>query len=158
MGLCTLFVKFRRFNLDGGRRGVAVGDGGIGAGKLLEDVVVSVVLVDDDDARIHIKEGGLVCLIFSGGGGAKSGGNVIGKSGNINWEAVENILFQRFSWGGDDDVVSAGLPSVAEKLVKSTNFNIFIGGEASDMLAGSTENLVDVMSDFNFAGGAGDTD
>lgn len=75
----------------------------------------------------------------------------------MDGKAVENIVFERFGGGGDDDVGRASFPGFAQEVVESGEFNRAVRGEDGDMLAGGAKNFVDEVSDGGFAGSASDT-
>lgn len=62
---------------------------------------------------MHVEKSFFVVKIFFGGHVGERGGDEVGHGGDVDGETVEDVVLQRFFWGGDDDIVGAGFPSVA---------------------------------------------
>lgn len=73
-------------------------------------------------------------------------------------KTVEDVVFERISGSGDDDVRSTSFPSFGDELVESAGFDFCVRSENGDVLAGGTEDFVDEMGDGALSGRAGDTD
>lgn len=93
-----------------------------------------------------------------GGHIGEGGGDKIGHSSNVDGEAVKDIVAKGGSGDGDDDIIGAGFPGVAQEFVKNRGLEGLVGGENSDLFTGGTENFVDVVGDDSLTGGAGDGD
>ena len=76
----------------------------------------------------------------------------------MDGEIVKNVVFQRFGWGGDDDVVGAGFPSVGEEFVEHAGIEFVVGGENGNMFARSAEDFVEEVGGDGLAGRASYTD
>ena len=76
----------------------------------------------------------------------------------MDGEAVKDIVAKGGGRDGDDDVIGAGFPGVAQEFVKDGSLEGLIRSEDGNLLAGGTEDFVDVVGDDSLTGGAGDGD
>ena len=60
--------------------------------------------------------------------------------------------------GGDDAVVSASFPGVAKEFIESTYLNLVFRGKNGHLFISFFEDVVNIMSNDAFTGGAGDAD
>ena len=153
-GFGAFFVKFGAVDTECGRAGGAVSQSISVADKARELREVSIVLVKDNDIWIHFEKGGLRGGVFFGRHGIKRSWQEVGHGGDINRETIEDVVFKRLRWSGDDDIGRASFPGFGEKLVQDGGLNGRIGSKHGDMLTGSAKNFVDEVGDDAFARGA----